>query len=109
MYFYTLYCFTFSVKHLILSVIIFVHIRHICMHVLKMLQALLPWTNNGCRRRETLPLFRKFKTGKKFCLRACIYHKMQLNTPGHMKVSHCCGPADLRLNAKIQYKNMYIH
>ena len=64
MYFYTLYCFTFSVKHLILSVIIFVHIRHICMHVLKMLQALLPWTNNGCRRCETLPLFRKLKTGK---------------------------------------------
>ena len=39
-YFYVLYCFTFSVKHLILSVIviIFVHIRHICMHVLKVLR-----------------------------------------------------------------------
>ena len=43
-YFYLLYCFTFSVKHLILSVIVIipVHIRCICMHVLslKMLQAL---------------------------------------------------------------------
>ena len=43
-YFYLLYCFTFSVKHLIFNVIVivFVHIRHICMHVLslKMLQTL---------------------------------------------------------------------
>ena len=44
------------------------------------------------------------RLAKTFWLRACIYHKMQLNTPGHMKVSHCCGPADLRLNAMIQYK-----
>ena len=65
-YFYLLYCFTFSVMHLLMSVsvIIFVHIRHICMHVLKILQSLFPWANNGCHRRERLPLFRKFKTDK---------------------------------------------
>ena len=39
-YFYLLHCFTFSVKHLILSVIVimFIHIRRICMHVLKVLR-----------------------------------------------------------------------
>ena len=42
-YFYMVYCFTFSVTHLIVSVtvITFVRIRRICTHVLKMLQALL--------------------------------------------------------------------
>ena len=41
--FYVLYCFTFCVKHLILSVvlIIFVHVRHIRRYVLKMLNTSL--------------------------------------------------------------------
>ena len=39
-YFYLQYCLHFSVMHLILGVIviIFVHIRHMCMHVLKVLR-----------------------------------------------------------------------
>ena len=39
-YFYLLSCFTFSVKHLIFSliIIIYVHIRHICIHVFTVLR-----------------------------------------------------------------------